>query len=385
MNMGINGGFSFFANRKTFFAALFLLAACGLQAQNICPTSTTTTQSVATRLNQAIASCLAAGGGTVDARLLVAGTGGGIDSEVDVGSTSGIPIAVLLPMNATWSISLNDPTKCGIRVYPRGVLLGQDSGNGLMLIDTLAGSLVKAEICTDGAGSSGSIRLEAFMVRNTGGAGTISDSMLLLQGIQNGSTVQQVNVIANGVIGVHIGSSTGAGGNVCCMALMADWFNGAANTGARPLVIEASGGAGVSRLTFTGNAIENPGAGEYAIEIDGYNGYSPSNIVFTNTNTEIAVNGDTGTPLVLLKDAQHITFLTMNGIDYNAGINPFMLDIQESAPGRSKGNMILSGRINSTNWVKDETTWGNCTPTAPCLKTGTSNDTFEKYEQNVDQ
>jgi hypothetical protein len=371
--------------KTTFLTVLFLLAACGLQAQNICPTSATPTQSVATSLNNAISACLAAGGGIVDARLLVAGAGGGIDAEVDVGNTAGTPITVLLPVNTTWGITINDPTKCGFRVYPRGVLLGQDSGNGTMLIDTISGSLVKAEVCTDGAGSSGSIRLEAFMIRNRGGASTISDSMLLLQGIQNGSTVQQVNVVANGVVGVLIGSPSGLGGNVCCMALTADWFNGAANSGSRPLVIEASDNAGVSRLTFTGNAIENPGGGEYAMEILGYNGYSPSNIVFVNTNTEIAANGDTGTPLVLLKDAQHITFLTMNGIDYNTGINPFMLDIQESAPGRSSGNMILSGRINSTNWVKDETTWGNCSPSKPCLKTGTSNTTFEKYEQNVAQ
>jgi len=320
----------------------------------------------------------------VDARSLVAGSGGGIDTEVAVGNPSGLPITVLLPVNGTWTITLNDSTKCGIRVYPRGVLISQDSGNGTMLLDTGPGASVKAEICTDGAGSSGSIRLEGLQMMNRGGASTISDSLLLLQGIQNGSTVQEMNVIPNGTIGVHIGSASSVGGNVCCMALTANWFNGATNSGSRPLVIEASANAGASRLTFVGNAIENPGSGQYAIEIRGYNGYSPSNIVFINTNTEIAANGDTGTPLVFLKDAQHITFLTLNGIEYNTGVNPFMLDIQESAVGRSSGNIVLSGRINSTNWVKDETTWGTCSPSAPCLKTGTSNHTFEKYEQNVD-
>ncbi|HZQ24299.1 MAG TPA: hypothetical protein VFA89_16035 [Terriglobales bacterium] len=366
------------------FIVFIVLSACSLEAQNVCTTSTTTTQSVATRLNNAISACLSAGGGTVDARLLVAGTGGGIDAEVDVGNTSGTPITVQLPVNTTWGISINDSTKCGIRVYPRGALIGQDAGNGKMLIDTNSGSLVKAEICVDGAGSSGSVRLEAFQLMNRGGASTILDSLLLLQGIQNGSTVQQLNVVSNGVVGVHIGSSSGVGGNVCCMTLTNNWFNGAANSGSRPVVVEASASAGASRLTFVGNTIENPGSGQYALEVHGYNGYSPSNITFINTNTEIASNGDMGTPLVLLKDTQHVTFLMMNGIEYNIGVDPFMLDIQESAPGRSKGNMVWSGRINSTNWVKDETTWGNCSPSHPCLKTGPSNDTFEKYDQNVD-
>jgi len=369
--------------KKILLFTLVFGSAYTIQAQNICHPSMIDTRSVAARLNDAISACLATGGGIVDARRLVAGTGGGIDAEVDVGNASGTPITVLLPVIATWTISIQDSTKCGIRIYPRGSVIGQDSGNGSMLINTGPGSLVKAEVCTDGAGSSGSIRLEAFQLRNYD-PNTIADSLLLLQGIDNGSLVQQMNVIPDGVIGVHIGSSAGIGGNVCCMTLTDNWFNGAGYSGSRPLLIEVSPNAGVARLTFVGNAIENPGGGEYAIEIHGYNRYSPSNIVFINTNTEIAPNGDTGTPLVLLKDTQHITFLTMNGIDYNAGINPFLLDIQESSPGRANGNMVLSGRINSTNWIKDETTWGTCSPTNPCLKTGTSNRTFEKYEQNID-
>src|SRR5262245_9527854 len=152
--------------KKILFVALVFVPALTVRAQNICTTSTISTQSVATRLNSAISACLVMGGGIVDARMLVPGSGGGIDAEVAVGNAAGTPITLLLPVIATWTISIKDNTKCGIRVYPRGSVIGQDSGNGLMLIDTATGSLVKAEICIDGAGSSGSIRLEAFQLMN---------------------------------------------------------------------------------------------------------------------------------------------------------------------------------------------------------------------------
>src|SRR6266480_3112652 len=82
-------------------------------------------------LQAAIAAAIAAGGGIVDAR----GMGSfNITSEIDVGNHAQVPVTLLLPQAATWTVSgITNGTSCAIKQFSQSSILGPGTGGSRML------------------------------------------------------------------------------------------------------------------------------------------------------------------------------------------------------------------------------------------------------------
>jgi len=76
----------------------------------------------------AIATAIAAGGGTVDARGVCNAT---FSSELDIGNPARVAVTLLVPDTlCVWTSTQTNPAGYGFRVYPRSAVIGNGSGQG---------------------------------------------------------------------------------------------------------------------------------------------------------------------------------------------------------------------------------------------------------------
>ncbi len=247
-------------------------------------------------LQAAIAAAIAAGGGIVDAR----GMGSfNITSEIDVGNHAQVPVTLLLPQAATWTVSgITNGTSCAIKQFSQSSILGPGTaGSGAMVIHAGANTNnLDSLYCTEAAptGNGSYIRAEGFLLSNPNTA-TMANGAMNVQATFDDSEFRDIVVASYGTVGLNVH------GIVCCGThFMNLTSNG--NHVANSIPVQIAGASSI--VAFYNLSADHPGTGKNAIVISGvgngqavrfYNTYSEGNS--TDTTTANVSAGSTAGPI----------------------------------------------------------------------------------------
>ena len=236
-------------------------------------------------LQAAIAAAIAAGGGTVDAM----GIGSfNITSEIDVGNHAQVPVTLLLPQAATWTVSgITNGTSCAVKQFSQSSIIGPGTGGSSAMV-IHAGAITNnldSLYCTEAAptGNGSYIRAEGFQLSNPNGA-TMVNGAMNVQALFDDSEFKNIVVASYGTVGLN------AHGLICCGAHFTNLTsNGNHVANSIPVQVTLSTS---SEVTFYNLSADHPGATKNAIAISGVgNGQA---VHFFNTYSE-GNNSDTTT------------------------------------------------------------------------------------------
>ncbi len=234
----------------------------------------------------AIAAAIADGGGTVDAR----GTGNiTITTGITVGNAASVPITLLLPDKATWTVNVTDGTSYGIKVFNQSAVISEAaSGVPGMLLEGSATLNAGAIIGTDPATGS-YVRIANLGAMNRSG-GVVSLGSFAVNEVFDNSTFANIlatNYTASGTA-IYV---SGAGFGTA-------FINCTANnnhTGGVPVKIISNGTTLMNRgIAFYSLSAVHPGAGLASVDISG-SGLPPSDVTNRNLNFyNLYMEGGTG-------------------------------------------------------------------------------------------
>jgi hypothetical protein len=297
-------------------------------------------------IQSAINDAVAAGGGTVDARGVPSIT---FTSQLDVGANASPnqAVALLLPKIATWSVSMNSPTNCGIMVHDKSSVIGLNGqGNGNLFVVAAANSStnVSGLVCTDPSpmGGGSYTRIEGLMALNNVGA-TLGRGAIVIQQTFDNSVFRDLTSVNSNGIGTQVI-------NACCGTSFYNLLSdGNSSPGAQPLVIGNTGVGGVisgrvNTVGFFGISVTHPGAG--------LNNISFANTAFTENVNFYALYmepnvSDTTTPLIQIPANVHNVNIFGGEVSATAGgSTAYMVDIANWA---GPCGCVFQGLKNQTN------------------------------------
>ncbi len=216
-------------------------------------------------LQAAIAAAIAAGGGTVDAR----GMGNfNITSEIDVGSHAQIPITLLLPQAATWTVvGITNGSSCALKLFSQSAIMGLGTGGSSAMV--IHGGAVTNNLdsllCTESSptGNGSYVRAENFQLYNPNNA-TLVNGALNVQAVFDDSDFRNITVANFGGIGAFVH------GLVCCGAAFHGLtVNGNGVAGSKPLVVNLN--TVTAEVAFYDTSADFPGTGQSAISVTAIN------------------------------------------------------------------------------------------------------------------
>ncbi len=247
-------------------------------------------------LQAAIAAAIAAGGGIVDAR----GMGSfNITSEIDVGNHAQVPVTLLLPQAATWTVSgITNGTSCAIKQFSQSSILGPGTGGSSAMV-IHAGAVTNnldSLYCTEPSpnGNGSYIRAEGFQLYNPNTA-TMVNGAMNVTALFDDSEFKNIVVASYGTVGLNVH------GIVCCGAHFTNLTSNGNNV-ANSIPVQILGASSI--VAFYNLSAGHPGTGKNAIFISGvgngqavrfYNTYSEGNS--TDTTTANVSAGSTAGPI----------------------------------------------------------------------------------------
>jgi hypothetical protein len=231
------------------------------------------------KINAAMAAAIAAGGGIVDAT----GLGGGqtISEQIAVGNGS-VGVVLLLPANATWSVTIADGTSSALYLKNGSAIIGQNTltGSGrVCVIQTTVSANVESLFRTDPAGAWSYFRAEGFQLYHT--AGTVTTALAIVENAADNSTFSQINISQN-----HA-TSTADGLLIQKTVCGAGFYNVTVNnnhTGRRCVWLKDDTDKHNLNINFYGLSADHAGAGYANVEISGAGAALPSESVPSNIN-----------------------------------------------------------------------------------------------------
>jgi hypothetical protein len=237
-------------------------------------------------IQAAIAAAIAAGGGIVDARGATSMT---ITSEIDVGNHAQVPVTLLLPQAATWTVTgITNGTSCAIKQFSQSSVIGPGTGGSSAMIihGGLASNNLDSIYCTEASpsGNGSYIRAEGFQIFNPNGA-TMANGAANIQALFDDSDIHDIVVASYGTVGLNVH------GLICCGTEFHNLTSNANHTaGSIPVQINLSSGSGA--VAFYNLSADHPGTGNNAIKITNVNNQRA--VRFYNTYSE-GNNADTTT------------------------------------------------------------------------------------------
>jgi hypothetical protein len=240
-------------------------------------------------LQSAIAAAIAVGGGIVDAR----GAGNiSITSEIDVGNHAQVPVTLILPQAATWTVvGITNGTSCAIKQFSQSSIIGPGTGgsSAMVIHGGLASNNLDSLYCTETSpiGSGSYIRAEGFQIYNPNGA-TMANGAMNVQATFDGSDFTNITVASYGTVGLYLH------GLACCGTNFTTFTsNGNNASGSLPVKIVLS--AAALSVSFYNLSAVHAGAGLNEISITNsnwaserfYHTYSEGNL--DNVTPNIAV------------------------------------------------------------------------------------------------
>ncbi len=301
-------------------------------------------------LQAAIAAAIAVGGGTVDAR----GMGSfNITSEIDVGNHAQIPVTLLLPQAATWTVSgITNGTSCAIKQFSQSSILGPGTaGSSAMVIHGGANTNnLDSLYCTEAApvGNGSYVRAEGFLLYNPNGA-TMANGAMNVQATFDDSEFRDVTVASYGTVGLNVH------GIVCCGTTFTNVTSNA-NHVANSIPVQIIGGApGPVAIAFYNLSANHPGPGRNAIVLSAIG--NGNGVHFYNTYSEGNNSDNTTANISSGSTAGPIEFYGLTCND-KAGSTAYCLDMPN--PGSGQASLHIYGMHQlvggSANCVNDHYT-----------------------------
>jgi hypothetical protein len=278
----------------------------------------------AQKINAAMAAAIAAGGGTVDAR----GLGGDqtIDEQINVGQ-AGTGIVLLLPASAEWSITINDPTKSGIKQFGTSSIIGSGTLINRMIISGSASASVDSFYRTDEIAGGSYIRAEGFQLYDRLGS-TIATAIGVFQNLYDNCTFANIH------IGCHVGTGKtgmlvyGGGFSTSFRNITVDM-----EEHGRCVFLKADASNFNRQMAFYDLSATHPQSGYSAVEISGGSGtfYNNNGILFTNFHVEFGNAGGAIGMKVVDATAVHVVGATIGNAGAGTGYTGF--DLSETVAG----------------------------------------------------
>jgi len=301
-------------------------------------------------LQAAIAAAIAVGGGTVDAR----GMGSfNITSEIDVGNHAQVPVTLLLPQAATWTVSgITNGTSCAIKQFSQSSILGPGTaGSSAMVIHGGANTNnLDSLYCTEAApvGNGSYVRAEGFLLYNPNGA-TMTNGAMNVQATFDDSEFRDVTVASYGTVGLNVHAL------VCCGTTFTNVTSNA-NHVANSIPVQIIGGApGPVAIAFYNLSANHPGPGRNAIVLSAIG--NGNGVHFYNTYSEGNNSDNTTANISSGSTAGPIEFYGLTCND-KAGSTAYCLDMPN--PGSGQASLHIYGMHQlvggSANCVNDHYT-----------------------------
>jgi hypothetical protein len=325
-------------------------------------------------LNRAIKEAISGGGGLVDARGM-AGTFT-FTSEVEVGSTAGKPITLLLSPAANIGCNIKDSSSYCFRVFNNGYLIGgwsPGTGQGTSIGAISASTNMRGIIGTDDSlgGITNTAHIEGIFVSNING-GVLADAAMVIRGTKDNTVVRNCDVVNPFGVGLHIGGTTEKA-SVGELTIEDVWVNGSnggtTNTTAQPVLIDGNTLSGnSSSIRFISGSIVAPGRGFNNVAIDGGGVFAVAVVSFIGTHFEGSINpAETTTPGISVRNSASNLMIVGGEYLFSYG-TAFTLSISANSNNVSVYNM----RTNHYNQVQNTVAGVN--------QVSTANQSIVRYE-----